>query len=124
VLSRYRLAPVSASLSMSQGSAENLRGWNLLRVLEEKDVLTASERRAWRSFLHYEQARDNLFHRDAPFRGALLRSILGGRPPLRAVAILSLSFLPAGVLRPLLLRAQRVLASQVVKRAQRLGSSG
>lgn len=106
-LTRYRLTPLGGSLSGSHATTQNTRGWKIFEVLSEKGVLTPEEMRQWRSHLYYSQGRDNLFLHDAPFRGALWRSILAGRPPLRAVLIFALSFLPAAALRPLLLRMQR-----------------
>lgn len=110
-LSRYRLTPLGASLSGAHATTQNTRGWKIFEVLREKGVLTPGEQRAWRSHLYYSQGRDNLFLHDAPFRGSMWRSIAAGRPPLRAVMILGLSFLPAPLLRPLLLRLQRGLGA-------------
>lgn len=106
-LSRYRLTPLGGSLSGAHATAQNTRGWKIFEVLAEKGVLTPEEQRAWRSHLYYAQGRDNLFLHEAPFRAPLWRSVVAGRPPLRAVLILGLSFMPAALLRPLLLRMQR-----------------
>lgn len=115
-LSRYRLTPLGGSLSGAHATSQNTRGWKIYEVLTEKGVLTPEERRAWRSHLYYSQGRDNLFLHDAPFRGALWRSIAAGRPPLRAVLILVLSILPAKLLRPLLLRLQGGLGALTGRR--------
>ncbi len=109
-LSRYRLTPLSDSLSGTHATTGNTRGWRIFEVLTEKGVLTADEQKFWRSHLFYSQARDNLFLHEAGFRGALFRSILAGRPSLRAVLMALLCFLPAALLRPLLLSMQKVLA--------------
>jgi hypothetical protein len=109
-LSRYRLTPLTDSLSGTHATTANTRGWRIFEVLTEKGVLTRDERKAWRSHLYYSQARDNLFLHHAAFRGALFRSLLAGRPSPRAVLMALLSFLPAAALRPLLLSMQRIAA--------------
>ncbi len=109
VLTWWRVAPERASLSASHRTASNERGWRLLEVFLDKGLLTPEEARVRRSFLHFEQGRNNLVYLHAPFRRHLVRSVLAGRPPRKAVAILAASFLPAPVLRPLLLAGQRAL---------------
>ena len=105
-LARYRLGTAGESLSSRHMSADNRRGWLLHDVLVEKDLLTKEELRAFRSYLYYVQARDNLFIRCRPFRILLVRSIICGRPPFRAVIIFLLSFLPTPLLRSLLIKLQ------------------
>lgn len=118
VLSRYRLAPVGESLLTFHRTSDNARGWGIYHVLREKGALSPDELRELPSYLHYEQARENLFVRRAPFRMALLRSILAGHPPPRAVLIFALAFLPAPVLRPLLLALQRGVAALLERRGR------
>lgn len=109
VLTWWRVAPAQSSLSASHRTDDNARGWRLLEVFLDKGLITEEEARVRRSFLHFEQGRNNLVYLDAPFRRHLWKSVWAGRPPRKAVAILVASFLPAPVLRPLLLRTQRVL---------------
>jgi len=113
VLTWWRVAPAEASLSASHRTDDNARGWRLLDVFLDKGLITEEEARVRRSFLHFEQGRNNLVYLDAPFRRHLLKSVFAGRPPPKAVAILAASFLPAPVLRPLLLTTQRLLKQRV-----------
>jgi len=113
VLTWWRVAPTSSSLSASHRTHDNARGWRLLEVFLEKGLITHKEARVRRSFLHFEQGRNNLVYLDAPFRRHLWSSVLAGRPPKKALAILAVSFLPAPVLRPLLLHTQRLLKQQM-----------
>ncbi len=113
VLTWWRVEPQETSLSASNRTKDNARGWRLLEVLVDKGLVTEEEARVRRSFLHFEQGRNNLVYLGAPFRRHLLRSVLAGRPPSKAVAILAMSWLPAPVLRPLLLGAQRALKQRL-----------
>jgi len=103
-LTHYRLSANGGSYSAETLSAANERGWNLFDVMQEKGFYTPEEARRKRAYLYYEQAKDNLFHLDAPFRRHLVKAVGTGRPPLKAAAMLGLSFLPAPVLRRLLLQ--------------------
>ena len=100
-LALYRLAPLKKSLFASHISENNVRGWNIFQVLAEKGIFTPAEMRRRKAFLHYEQARENLLYLEGPFRKPLLRSIITGRPPLRAILIAVVSFLPRSFLRNL-----------------------
>lgn len=99
VLTHYRLAAPKQSLSSGALAHENTVGWNVYNVLMEKDVLTKSEARQRRGALYYDQAKNNLFRLEAPFRMALFRSIMTGAPPKEAVVVFALSILPRKLLR-------------------------
>lgn len=103
ILAGYRVAPIRASHSGETLSATNDRGRRLIEVLAEKRLLTPGELRRKRGQVEYEAAKDSLFHLGAPFRGALLRSVATGRPPMKAIAMTLLCPLPAPWLRRLLL---------------------
>lgn len=107
VLTWWRVEPQEGSLSASNRTDDNARGWRLLEVFLDKGLITGEEAAVRRSFLHFEQGRNNLVYLDAPFRRHLIRSVLAGHAPNKALGILALSWLPAPVLRPLLLGAQR-----------------
>ena len=100
-LAHYRLASLNESLFASHFTVNHTRGWNIFQVLTEKGVFTPAEIRRRKAFLHYEQARENLLYLGGPFRKPLLRSIITGSPPLRAILIAGMSFLPRSVLRNL-----------------------
>jgi len=97
-LAHYRLGPSESSLKLLNLTPRNAAAWNLFEVMQEKGFYTAKEARRKRSSLYYDQAINNLFHFDSPFRPYLIRSILSGHPPLRAIITFSLCFLS----RPLL----------------------
>ena len=105
-LSFYRVA--AASYTAQVQDTANRRGWKLLEVLQERGYFTAAEAARRKSFLYYEHAMGNLFFLDAPFRRCLVRAIATGRPPRKALGMFALSFLPASVLRPLLLRLEGI----------------
>jgi glycosyltransferase involved in cell wall biosynthesis len=113
-LSRYRLHPSSYTGSAMQ--AHNARSRALFEVLNEKGFYTPAEAARKRAHLDYEQGMINLFHAGGPFRRHFLRSLLSGHPPLRAVGALALGFLPAPLLRPVLLRLQALLRALAEKR--------
>jgi len=105
-LSFYRVA--AASYTSQVQDTANQRGWKLFEVLQERGYLTAAEAARRKAFLYYEQAMGNLFFLDAPFRRCLVQAIATGRPPRKALGMFALSFLPASVLRPLLLRLEGI----------------
>ncbi len=98
ILAHYRLGPSEGSLKLLNLTPRNSAAWNLFEVMQEKGFYTAEEARRKRSSLYYDQAVNNLFHFEAPFRPFLIRSIASGHPPLRAIIAFSLCFLS----RPLL----------------------
>jgi len=102
-LTHYRRKAGNGSYSAGTLSADNERGWKLFQVMQEKRFYTSREARRKRAHLYYEQAKDNLFHVHAPFRRHLVRALAAGRPPMKAVAMLGLSFMPAPMLRHVLL---------------------
>jgi glycosyltransferase involved in cell wall biosynthesis len=102
-LTHYRQKNGNGSYSARTLSARNERGWNLFEVMQEKKFYTSREARQKRAHLYYEQAKDNLFHVHAPFRRHLVRAVAAGRPPMKALAMLGLSFMPAPMLRHVLL---------------------
>jgi predicted glycosyltransferase involved in capsule biosynthesis len=102
VLAQYRVVGPE-SLSTRNLQERNARGWRLLEVFQEKGLLRAEEIGHRRAALYYEEAKDNMFHLDAPFRRPLWRSIRTGCAPKEAVAMFALSFLPGPALRTLLL---------------------
>lgn len=93
VLSHYRLTPLTNSLNLSNLNVKNRAAWNVFEVMREKGFYSPAEARRKRSSLYYDQAINNLFFLNAPYRRCLLRSILSGSPPLRAVIVFSLCFL-------------------------------
>jgi hypothetical protein len=103
ILSHYRLGPPESSLYSSYLSVETAAGWNIFEVMQEKGFYTPLEARQKRGHLYYDQAKNNLFHLNAPFRGYLVRSILSGYPPLKGLVMFSMSFLPAPLLRKALM---------------------
>lgn len=119
-LSHYRLLPPKVSYSGQTLDTVNRRGWQTFQVMAEKGLFTAREKRQKQSFLYYEQAKNNLFLIDAPFRRYLLKSVFAGRPPTKALIMLVLSFLPAPLLRPLL---KSLLNAVNLVQAKRAGNS-
>ncbi len=111
VLTHVRIHPPGRSRTAGLGK-DIVKMLNIADVLLEKGLISPGERRVMYSRGYYSQATDNLFFRDYPWRGHLVRSVLSGRPPLRAVVMLSLAFLPAALLRPLLARMQRWVKRQ------------
>lgn len=109
VLTWWRVEAQDVSLSSSNRTRDNARGWRLLEVLREKGLVTQKEAQIRRSYLHFEAGRNNLVYLGGPFRRHLLRSVLAGYPPAKAWGILLASVLPAAILRPLLLGVQRRL---------------
>lgn len=108
-LTRYRVAAPKQALSTRYNKAEDPKGWKIFSVLERKGVFTPAEIRTKRSILYCAQAHQNLFYFNAPYRRFLVLSILTGKPSLKALVMLSLSFLPAPLLRPILLRMRGIL---------------
>ena len=102
-LSHYRLLAPKSSYSGRHMAIENTKAWLLFEVMQEKGFYTREEARRKRSSIYCEQAKDNLFHLNGPFRRYLLKSILSGHPPLKAVVTFALCFLPAPLLRPALM---------------------
>jgi glycosyltransferase involved in cell wall biosynthesis len=102
-LAHYRLAPLKSSLNWSQLNTQNEAAWKVFKVMQEKAFFTPREVRLKKSSLYYDQAINNLFHFDAPFRRHLIKSILSGRPPLRAIVTFSLSFLSRPLLKETLM---------------------
>ncbi len=115
ILVHYRVAD-EPSLSARHVQARNERGWRILEVFEEKGLLRPGEMAAKRAALYYEQAKDNLFHLRAPFRGALWHAVRAGNAPAEAWITLALSILPAPALRALLLAARGGLNHLRVRR--------
>ena len=101
-LTRYRVTPIGDSLSTATLDDTANRGWPIYEILVRKGVYRAEEARKRRARLHYEEAKDNLFHRHTAFRRPLLQSIQTGAAPLEARIMLALAWLPAFLLRPLL----------------------
>ena len=102
VLVRYRVA-TPQSLTQREMTDISAFGWKVFEVLQEKKLLHPDELRTKLAALHYEEAKNNLFHLHAPFRGSLWRSVVMGRAPKEAFVIAALSVLPASALRWLLL---------------------
>jgi len=121
-LTHYRLSSSNGSYSEGTLDVSNERGWQLFEVMLEKGLYAPNEARRKRSYLYYEQAKDNLFHLHAPFRRHLVRSIASGCPPSKAVAMLALSVMPAGVVRGVLLQLGSVANRRRVRVARRLNS--
>jgi glycosyltransferase involved in cell wall biosynthesis len=101
-LTGYRVTPIGDSLSTATLDDTANRGWPIYEILVRKGVYRAEEARKRRARLHYEEAKDNLFHRHTAFRRPLLQSIQTGAAPLEARIMIALAWLPAFLLRPLL----------------------
>lgn len=101
-LSYYRVGPIGNSLSTATLEESARRGWPIYDILVCKGVFTEHEARQRRGRLHYDEAKDNLFHRHAPFRRALIQSVRSGAPPREAIIMLALSWMPGVLLRPTL----------------------
>ena len=93
ILAHYRLTPLKNSLNLRNLNDKNRAAWNVFEVMLEKGFFTFAEARRKRASLYYDQAINNLFYLNAAFRIYLLKSILSGFPPLRAVIAFSLCFL-------------------------------
>jgi glycosyltransferase involved in cell wall biosynthesis len=102
VLVRYRVAPAH-SLTQQHVAGISAYGWQVFDVLQEKNLLHPEELRVKEAALHYEEAKNNLFHLHAPFRRSLWRSVATLHAPKEAIGMAALSFLPAPVLRRVLL---------------------
>jgi len=114
-LTHYRQKAGNGSYSAGTLSSRNERGWKLFEVMQEKGFYTSREARRKRAYLYYEQAKDNLFHIGAPFRRHLVQAVAAGRPPMKAVAMLGLSFMPAPMLRHVLLHMGGVVTKRRLK---------
>jgi glycosyltransferase involved in cell wall biosynthesis len=98
ILMHYRLLPFGNSLYSAHVRSGNA-GWNIFEVMLEKGFYTPKEERQKRSHLHYDQAKNNLFYLNTPFRRDLLKSITSGHPPLKALIMFGLSFMGPNLLR-------------------------
>lgn len=98
ILMHYRLLPFGDSLYSAHVRSGNA-GWNIFEVMLEKGFYTPKEEKKKRSHLFYDQAKNNLFYLNAPFRRDLLKSIMSGHPPLKAIIMFGLSFLSPHRLR-------------------------
>ncbi|MCP4666034.1 MAG: glycosyltransferase family 2 protein [Deltaproteobacteria bacterium] len=121
-LTHYRLTSLDDSLNRSHFTPQNQAAWNVFEVMNEKGYFTPGEARGKRSSLYYDQAINNLFHFDAPFRPFLIRSILSGHPPLRAMITFSLSFLGRPLLKKTLLWMLSVVNQWKLKKAKKAGA--
>jgi glycosyltransferase involved in cell wall biosynthesis len=104
VLAHYRVAAPGSSLKRNNLTPQNSAAWNVFEVMLQKGFYTREEVRRKRSSLYYDQAINNLFHFDGPYRRYLMKSLVSGRPPLRAIVTLSLSFLTRPLLKRTLVR--------------------
>jgi len=98
-LVRYRVAPLGASVSAGTLANGSTRGWHLYEALLRHGVLNETEARQKRAALHFEEAKDKLFHLHQPFRAPLFRSIREGGAPMEAWVAFLLCWLPAPALR-------------------------
>lgn len=104
ILTHYRMASPGNSLKRNNLTPQNSSAWNVFEVMLEKGFYTQEEARRKRSSLYYDQAINNLFHFDGPYLRYLMKSLVSGRPPLRAIVTLSLSFLGRPLLKKTLVR--------------------
>ncbi|MFM1920862.1 MAG: hypothetical protein RLZZ303_2496 [Candidatus Hydrogenedentota bacterium] len=103
-LVQYRIYPLGESLSTETMQAGNERGWSLYTCLRKQGLLSRDESRRFRAALHYEDAKDRLFHLREPFRQPLMRAVREGKAPVEALGMFSLCWLPSSALRFLLPR--------------------
>lgn len=120
VLTHYRLSPPHGSLSAIHLLPTGVKSLNVIEIFRERGWITPAEIRFMLSRNYYSQAADNLMIHHAPFRRLLVRSILAGRPPAKALIMFALCFLPAFILRPLLGSLQR-LRRQATQASERAG---
>ena len=109
VVTHVRVHPPGKSVRAAYLRGAVIKTLNVLEVLQEQGMVSPSEARIMRSQAYYSQAADNLFFHGGPVRPLLLKSVLAGRPPLRAAVMLALCFLPNPLLRPVL-RSLQALA--------------
>lgn len=111
-LVRYRVVMTGASLSRSRHATSQrlARGMAIHDALARKGVLDGKRSRVFRSLIHYNVGKDNLFHHHIGFRRYLLRSLaIGGlQAPAKAWVMFGLSILPGPVLRRVLVALLRL----------------
>lgn len=106
----YRLAPFGTSLSSARHSAQQRRQReiDMLRIFKEKQILPPGLLKKRRAIMYYNLSRDSLFLLNLPFRGDLWRSVRTGVAPAKANVMFALSFLPAPLLRKVLVGLLRL----------------
>ncbi len=107
-LTSYRVNPIGDSLSGIELAKRTERALALHQILTEKDILTPELLRLHRALTYYNEAKNNLFHYDLPFRGLLYQSITSGRAPAKAWVMFLLCWLPAPILKKLLIRLLKI----------------
>lgn len=107
-LTAYRVNPVGTSLSGGELNRRQERALALHRVIAEKKLLPPELLRLHRALTYYNEAKNNLFHYGMPFRGLLWTSIRSGAAPTKAWAMFALCWLPAPVLKRVLLGLARM----------------
>jgi glycosyltransferase involved in cell wall biosynthesis len=119
VLSHYRVYPNSYTGHVLD--QHNARNWKLFEVMCEKGLFSSHDADRRRGFLYYEQAMNNLYFFEAPFRWPLVQAIRSGHAPPRTWVALALCWLPRPLLKSALWTGQSML--RVVRQRESKKSS-
>lgn len=100
-LSHYRVQPLEKTYS-GHALDDQKNRWIAFDIMKRKGLFTKQEAARRSAFLHYEEAKNNLFIFNKPFRRHLVKAMMTGFPTRKAVVMMALSFLPAPLLRKIL----------------------